>query len=257
MSVNVKNNKCGGCKYAGVFLCTNSTKCVDNSLFAIGENVKVTVTQIPSANAIEGSKIRENVYNEIIKNDSKDNVFSIKLPNDYKDFFAQGVFSLSNDGRYYLYGENDSVHKFILSFDKYGNYYSVPLKDYHSREFVYSSNFMFKGYVHGDCVLDILNYDKDFTEAFINILTSYKDVILRGLKFKSYCLFADGEVDVNSSFLLSKETDIGNGYTIKVFCNSYCTIVAMPVYNFDRDLLFTDRLPKVTPSGKSIVLEFK
>ena len=33
MSVNVKNKKCSGCKYAGIYLCVNSNKCDSNSLY--------------------------------------------------------------------------------------------------------------------------------------------------------------------------------------------------------------------------------
>lgn len=33
MAVNVKNSNCNSCKYAGIHLCTNSTKCVNNNLY--------------------------------------------------------------------------------------------------------------------------------------------------------------------------------------------------------------------------------
>lgn len=33
MAVNVKKSNCSGCKYAGIYLCTNSNKCENGSLY--------------------------------------------------------------------------------------------------------------------------------------------------------------------------------------------------------------------------------
>lgn len=33
MSVNIKNKNCALCKHSGIYLCTNSKKCENNSLY--------------------------------------------------------------------------------------------------------------------------------------------------------------------------------------------------------------------------------
>lgn len=35
MSINSRNDKCNGCRYSGIYLCTNSRECNDNSLYEI------------------------------------------------------------------------------------------------------------------------------------------------------------------------------------------------------------------------------
>ncbi len=33
MTVNLKNEKCKNCKYAGIYICTNSKKCTNQELY--------------------------------------------------------------------------------------------------------------------------------------------------------------------------------------------------------------------------------
>ena len=33
MSINMKEEKCKGCKYAGIYICTNSKECKDQALY--------------------------------------------------------------------------------------------------------------------------------------------------------------------------------------------------------------------------------
>lgn len=226
----------------------------------------VSSKQVPSVDVRSGNIVREGLYNKIEKDVvinsahsclNNSSVFSksagvCKLPSGYKDFFAQGVFSLGNDGRYYLFCENDSVHKFIMSFDGNGGHYSVSMKDYHQMNFVYNLSFINDGnfiFTH--------NCEEEFRLKFIDILDNYKNVILKGLKFKTYCLFANGPIDTCDAFILSRETNLNNGYTVKVFCNANGTVTAIPVYDYDKDLFLSDKLPKIATEGSSIMLEFE
>jgi len=175
---------------------------------------------------------------------------SLDLPSGYDDFFAQGVFGVDDNGVCYLLCENDSIHKFIIAFDG-TNCFSLSLSDYNRVSFKSQVSFSYS-----DNRLHFYNDYCELIELLVDCLNKNASVIKRALKFKTYCLFVEGVIDYSQPLILSKETNLNNGYTIKVFCNVNMTVIAMPVYDYDSTLSPITKHGKILLNPPSVTLEF-
>lgn len=65
MSVNLINDKCLGCRYKGIYLCTNSKECKDNKLYKNNKKSSIDKTTIILDQAISKANGKEFTNEEL------------------------------------------------------------------------------------------------------------------------------------------------------------------------------------------------